>query len=112
MWSLAVGLELVGVVPERVRAVELGVDEAHARLPLLDPRQPADREPVQGQAVLDQRADAHLDRPRGDDVERQPGRRDRLEVAGVGEEREDLVGRALEALLAVERVMAEHVWST
>ena len=53
---LAVGLELVRVVPERVRAVELGVDEALARHPLLDPRQPADRQPVQLQPVLDQRS--------------------------------------------------------
>ena len=64
------------------------------------------------QPVLDQRAFAHLDRARRDDVERQPGRGDRLEVAGVGEEGEDLVGRAVEALLAAERVVAEHAWST
>jgi hypothetical protein len=105
-------LELVGVVPELVRALKLGVDEALARHPLLDSRQPADREPVQRQPVLDQRAGAHLDRPWRDDLERQPRRCDRFEVAGVGEEGEDLVGRALEALLAVNRVMAEHTWST
>jgi hypothetical protein len=54
--------ELVGVVPEPVRAAELDVDEALAGHPRLDPRQPADRQAVQAQAVLDQRALAHLDR--------------------------------------------------
>ena len=37
------------------------------------------------------------------------GGRDRLEVAGVGEEREDLAGRAGEPLLAAQGVVTEHV---
>ena len=40
----------------------------------------------------------------GDDPEAQARRRDRLEVAGVGEEREDLLGRRRQALLALEDV--------
>jgi hypothetical protein len=47
---------------------------------------------VQAQAVLDEGAHAHHDRVRRHDAEAQQGRRDRLEVAGVGEEREDLLG--------------------
>ena len=55
---------------------------------------------------------AHLDRARRDDPERQPVRRDRLQVAGVGEEREHLGGRAGEALLAAQDVMTEHARGT
>jgi hypothetical protein len=64
---------------------------------------------VQRQPVLDQRADAQLDRSRGDDAEREPRRRDRLEVAGVGEEREDGLGRTGQPLLAAQDVVTEHM---
>jgi hypothetical protein len=92
--------------------VELHVDEALAGRPLLDPRQPVDGDAVQFQAIFDERAHAHLDRARRDDVEREPRRRDRLQVGCVREESEDGVGRAVEALLPGEGVMAEHVRST
>jgi hypothetical protein len=59
--------------------------------------------------VLDQRPRAHLDRARRDDPEGEPAGRDRLEVARVGEEREDGLGRGGYPLLASERVMAEHL---
>ena len=64
---------------------------------------------MKAQAVLDQRADAHLDRPRGDDPEGEPVRGDRLQVARVGEEGEDRLGRSGEPLLAAQHVKAEHV---
>src|SRR4051812_38871942 len=100
--------ELVRVVPQPVRAAQLDVYEALARHPCLDPRQPADPQAVEAQAVLDQRALPHLDRPRRDDAEAEPRRRDRLEGAGVREEREELVRRAGQALLAPKDVIAEH----
>jgi hypothetical protein len=89
--------------------MDLRVDEALARHPFLDPGQPGDRHPVQGEPVLDQRADAHLDRPRRHDAEVQPGRRDRLEVAGVGEELEDGAGGCGQPLLAAQDVDGGHV---
>jgi hypothetical protein len=95
-------------MPEPVRTVELHVDEPHARLPDRDLGQPGDREPVQRQPILDQGAGAHPDRARCEDREAQPGRRDRLEVAGVREEAEHLAGRAGQRLLAGQGVMAEH----
>ena len=94
------GLELVRVVPQGVRSVQLLVDEAPPGLPDLDARQPADGQPVQAQPVLDERAAIHGDGPRRDDAKRQPRRRDGLEVPRVGEEREDLRRRRLEPLLA------------
>ena len=56
----------------------------------IDVRQ-RDRHAVEAQPVLDERAGAHRRSGRGvDDPEAQQRRRDRLEVARVGEEREDL----------------------
>jgi hypothetical protein len=95
--------------PQRVGAAELGVDEAHPRRPLLDERLPADGDPVDPQAVLDEGADGHGDRPWGDDREAQQRRGDRLEVVGVAEEAEHLVGRAVQELFAEEGVDAHRV---
>ena len=46
---------------------------------------------MQLELVVDQRALVHRDRGRGDDLELEERRGDRLEVVGVGEEREHLV---------------------
>ena len=48
---------------------------------------------MQAQAVVDPRPGGHGDRPRIDDREAQPGRRDALEVPRLGEEREGFVDR-------------------
>ena len=95
--------EQVLVVPEAVGALALLVDEAVGRVPGGDFAPPGERQAVDAEAVVDQRAPDHLDRPGGDDREGEPGRGELFEVAGVGEEGEDLVdrpgdvGRALEA---------------
>ena len=84
-------LERVGVMPQRVRPAQLLVDEAMRRVPLADRRQPADRHAAHAQAVADQRARTHRRSASGvDHAEAQQRRRDRLEVARVAEEREDL----------------------
>ena len=62
--AAAVGLEHVRVVPQLVGARQLHVDERVRRVERLDPRLPAHGHPVQLQPVLDQRAGAHVDRPR------------------------------------------------
>ena len=64
----------------------------------------ADRHAMHAQAVADQRAGAHRDGLGGQHPEAQQRRRDRLEVARIGEEREHRLGRSLETLLAPERV--------
>ena len=91
--AAAAGRQAVRVLPEQVRAAQLDVDEAARRRPLADLRQPPQGDAVQPQPVPDQSAGAELG-GRVDDPERQPRRRDRLEVRRVGEERERLVGRA------------------
>jgi hypothetical protein len=63
---------------------------------------------VQAQPVRDQRPRAHLDVAGRDDLEVQQGRRDRLEVAGVGEEVEDLLRPSRQLLVADEGVDAHH----
>ena len=50
-------------MPEPVGAAHLSVHEAAAGRPLLDAGEPANRDAVERQAVLDESARAHLDRP-------------------------------------------------
>src|SRR5215207_3084564 len=64
--ALAIGLEGVGVLPERIRAAQLDVEEAQRRLPALDPRRPTDREAANSEPIVEQSPRAHLDRPRGE----------------------------------------------
>ena len=62
------------VVPERVGPADLDVDEPVRRLPRLDRRAASEtRDAVEAQPVLDQRADAHLDRAGRDDAKRRSG---------------------------------------
>ena len=103
-----VGLELVGVMPEGVGPGELHVDEPVGRLPLLDPGAPAHGNAVETEPVLDQRSSPDLDRSRVRDPKVQPRRRDRLEVGGVGEQREGLRERQLDPLAALEDLLAAH----
>src|SRR4051794_11648461 len=79
--------------PEAVGAPAVLGHEAVGRLPGGDPRPPADWEDAEVEAVVDQGPGAHLDRPGVKDLEAQPGGRQLLEVAGVGEEGEDLLAR-------------------
>ncbi len=94
-------LELVQVVPERVRAAQLAVDKGAVLVPALDPREPAQRDAVQSQPVLDEGARTHLDRLGRDDPEAKPARRDALEVACRGVEGEDFIERPRDELLAL-----------
>src|SRR6476661_117707 len=91
--AVAVLLEGVLVDPEAVGSPELLVDEAVGGLPDRDPGAPAQRDAANADAVVDQRPRAHLDRPRGEDLEAEKGRGHLLQVPGVGEEGEDLGAR-------------------
>ena len=98
--SGAVGLEAVGVAPQRVGPGALLVDEAVRRLPVGDLRQPAHRDAADAQPVADQRPLAHRDRLGRDDAKAQQRRRQRLEVARRREEVEHLLRGTRQALLA------------
>ena len=98
--SPVVGFELVPVMPEAIGAAHLAVHEAAAGMPFLDARHPSQRHAVQAQPVFDARALAHLDRLLGEDLEAQPGRGQRLEVARPREEVEHRVGFSGNDLLA------------
>ena len=101
-------LELVGVVPERVGARELDVDEAVRRLPGLDPRPPANRDPVQAQRYSISGPGAHLDRRRADDPKAEPGRRDRLRLWASANSAKARSERQLDPLAALEQLLAAH----
>lgn len=86
--------EGVGVVPEPVGTAQLLVDESERRIPGGDFGPPAQWYSMHAQAVVDQGADTHGDRARGQDLEAQPGWRQPFEIPGVGEELENLGARA------------------
>jgi hypothetical protein len=76
------------VLPRVEGAVELDVDESPSRLPDDDAGSPANGYSVQAERVVDDGVSPHRDGIRCEDAEAKPRRGDRLEVAGVGEERE------------------------
>ncbi len=105
---LAVGSELVPVVPQPVRPPRLPVDERSPGLELLDHRDPAQRKPVEAQAVGDDRPGA--DRLRLlEDLKAQPRRGYPLEVARAREEVEHFRKRPSDPLLALEKINPIHV---
>jgi hypothetical protein len=76
-------LENVLVVPESIRPLKLFVHKPVRRIPGRDACAPAQRDAVNPEAVVDQRACPHDDGQRCCDVKNQPGRRDRLQVGGI-----------------------------
>jgi len=104
--ALAVPLEAMGVLPERVGTLLLMVDEAERRLPRVDPGAPAQRHSVQPEPVLEQRSRLHPHRARRGHLEMEPGRGHRLQVAVVAVEGERLLDRQLDPLAALEEVGA------
>jgi len=96
------GVELVRVSPHGEGARLLDVDETAADLVPFDARSPAERKAEHGEAVVDPRVDVHGHGAWRQDAEREPARRDRGEVFGAFEERENLVERALDQLDALE----------
>ncbi len=81
--------ERVGVSPEAIGAPALLVDEPPRRIPGRDLAPPAQRQTMNPQAVVDERAAPHRDRPRRQDLEAEPGRGQALEVRRLGEEVEN-----------------------
>jgi hypothetical protein len=95
--------QAVRVLPEQERAATLHVDEAARRVPGDDFGAPPNRDPEEAEAVAEPSADREFVR-RFDDPEAEPGRRDPLQVAGVGEERKRLLERDGNDLRPLERV--------
>jgi hypothetical protein len=86
--------EAMLVAPEAIWTAELFVDEAVRRLPRGDFAFPGDREAVEAEFVADACAGMHGDGRGRDDVKFQEGWSEALKIAGVGEEREDVVDGA------------------
>ena len=96
-------LEGVRVMPQGVGAAHLDVHELVRRIPLGDFCAPADGKTVNGDSIINQSAGPHDDGGRREDFELQPGRRDDLQVVGVGEEGKDLVSRARKPKFGLQR---------
>src|SRR5688572_27632798 len=97
-------LEAMLVVPPSVGPDNLPVDETDARFPYLDTRPPRYGDAVERDAISDLDAPGHDDGHRCGDVEVQAGRRQALEVGGVGEEGERPLQRSRNHGLAVQLV--------
>ena len=83
----------VFVPPEPVRTAHLFVHKKTRWLPHGDLASPAHWEAPNAQPVVDHRARVHLNRRRCRGPKPKPGRRDRVEVRGIGEKRENLFAR-------------------
>ncbi len=96
------------VLPQRIGAAALDVDEAPRRRPVDDLRPPGDRDAEEPQPVAERRA---LADPVGrlDDPEVQPAGRDRLEVLRLGEEPKRLLRRATDELISDEPAFAQRI---
>jgi len=90
--------------PLPVRAFDLFIDEQDRRFPRGDQRLPPETDPEEGQPVVEPGALLHDHGLRCQDVEIEFGRRDALQIAGVGEERKYLINRSMNEDSSVEVV--------
>ena len=79
--------------PQLVRSLDLSVDEAVRRLPSGDLGAPLQRDAAPTDAVFDDGPLSHDD-GRRQNTEVKPGRRQRVQVAGITEEVEDVADRS------------------
>ena len=73
-------LETMGVLPEAVRPTQLHIHEADGRIPAANFGDPAHGQTMPAELVFDQRSWSHRDWLRREDLEAQPGWRDRFKV--------------------------------
>jgi hypothetical protein len=98
----------MSVFPTAIRAGDLDVREPKRRPPLGDLGTPANRKPEEPQPVLEERSTSQL--PWSvEDPEPQPGRRDRLEVPGVGEEDEGVLELDRQDLCSLEDAIGSQL---
>ena len=79
----------VGVYPQGVRPTQLHVDEATGRVPLGDPRMPAEGHAEETQLVVEQCAEPHVQGHPRQNPETELGRCDALEILGSREKEKD-----------------------
>lgn len=95
--------EGVLVVPKTVGATELVVYKPVGWFPGGDFAFPADGDAVKLEAILDARARGHADGLRREDMEIEPGRSERFEIAGVRKEAKHFIDATLEQKLGFKR---------
>ena len=94
--------EFVLMPPELIGSPALFVDETERRFPDSDLTLPTHRKAMDAQAIVDQRADKHLERPRSQNLELEPRGRERLEVSGIREKRKDFGDRTRQPKFAFQ----------
>src|SRR5262245_30931176 len=83
----------MGVMPKLVGTTPLHINKTAARLPLRNLRPPLQRKSTDPDTVIDERPDTHRDWERSENLEADPRWSEFLQVARIGEEREDLIAR-------------------
>ncbi len=101
--------ERMFVVPEFVRAGELGIHESVGRLPFGDFRRPAQGNAVGAQLIADQRSRLKFSGRFGD-LEVQPRWREGLQICGVREEFEDFLAWPRKPLAAVKGMYGGQIF--
>ncbi len=98
------------MVPQAVRALELSINEPKRWLPLGDLAAPADRNPMQFQAVIDRRSGKHVDGTRREHLKIQEGGGEILKPVGICKELKHLVKRTRQPLFGAEPIGAALSW--
>jgi hypothetical protein len=96
------GAEIVDVAPATIRSPDLDVREALSRIHGFDQGFPLQGNSVQAKAVLDDEPRLDPRAERSQDPEMEKWRRERFQVARIGEELEDFLDGACDGLLPAE----------
>src|SRR3954470_19517673 len=96
------------MVPAAIGSMQLDVGEGYAWFERFDAGSPAKRKPMQLQLVIDQGSRSDGRRRRAEKPETDHGRRDSLEVLGVGKEGEYLGAGPRDDLRSLETIGSCH----
>ena len=91
--SAAAFYKFVFVPSKLIWATPLFVHEAMRRVPCRDLALPAHRETTDAKTVVNERTDMHLERPRAENLEFKPRRREHSKVSCIREKRKDFSER-------------------
>ena len=92
------------VLPESGGAALLTVAKSARWVPVHDSTAPPERDPQEANRVVELAPFVHRDRKLGVDLEAQPGRCDRREIARIREKGKNVIGGRVEALIALQFV--------
>ena len=94
--------KFVFMPPEPIRAASLFIDEAMRRFPRGNFTLPTHRETTDAETIVNERTDMHLERPRAENLEFKPRRREHFKVGCIREKRKDFSDRLREPKFAFQ----------